>query len=103
MSRRSYVRLATFLFAIIAILQFIRAVGGWAIVINGTVSVPVWASWIACIVFAGLALVGFGVSQLDQERKNRERRLEKFQFTATGSEEKQRKRRRKEERKERRS
>ena len=112
MSRRSYARLAAFLFAIIAVLQFIRAVGGWEIVINGTVSVPVWASWVACIVFAGLALIGFRVSRRkelgDKERKEvrerqrkefRERQREEFRFPASSSETEERKRRRKEERK----
>jgi K(+)-stimulated pyrophosphate-energized sodium pump len=51
------------LFAIIAVVQFIRAVGGWQIVVNGTTSVPVWASWIACVVIAGLAWVGFDASR----------------------------------------
>jgi hypothetical protein len=56
MNARSYSRLAALLFAIIAVLQFTRAVGGWQIVVNGTTSVPLWASWIACAVTAGLAM-----------------------------------------------
>ena len=59
MNARSYSRLAALLFAIIAVLQFTRAVGGWQIVVNGTTSVPVWPSWIACVVAAGLAWIGF--------------------------------------------
>ena len=62
MNSRSYSRLAALLFAIIAVLQFIRAVGEWQIVVNGTTSVPVWASWIACVVTAGLAWIGFDAS-----------------------------------------
>ena len=42
MNARSYSRLAALLFAIIAVVQFIRAAGGWQIVVNGTTSVPVW-------------------------------------------------------------
>ena len=60
---RSYSRLAALLFAIIAVLQFTRAVGGWQVVVNGTTSVPVWASWIACVVTAGLAWIGFDASR----------------------------------------
>ena len=63
MTAQSYARLAALLFALIAVLQFIRAVGGWQIVVNGTVSVPVWASWIACVIGAGLAWMGFDASR----------------------------------------
>ncbi|HWI69016.1 MAG TPA: hypothetical protein VNS88_11665 [Nitrospiraceae bacterium] len=63
MNARSYSRLAALLFAIIAVVQFIRAAGGWQIVVNGTTSVPVWLSWIACLVIAGLAWVGFDASR----------------------------------------
>jgi hypothetical protein len=50
-------------FAIIAVLQFTCAVGGWQIVVNGTASVPVWASWIACVIAAGLAWIGFDAAR----------------------------------------
>ena len=35
-----------------------RAISGWPITIDGTISVPVWASWIACIVAGSLAYLG---------------------------------------------
>jgi hypothetical protein len=63
MNARSYSRLAAWLFAIIAVLQFTRALGGWQIVVNGTASVPVWASWIACVIAAGLAWIGFDAAR----------------------------------------
>ena len=63
MTARNYAGLAALLFAIIAVLQFIRALGGWQIIVNGTVSVPVWASWIACIIAAGLGWIGFDASR----------------------------------------
>jgi hypothetical protein len=63
MTAQSYARLAALLFAIIAVLQFIRAVGVWEIVVKGTISVPVSASWIACVVAAGLAWIGFDASR----------------------------------------
>ena len=73
MNAISYSRLTASLFAIIAVLQFIRAVGGWQIVVNGTTSVPVWPSWIACVVAAGLAWIGFDASRrgLSGERTDR--------------------------------
>lgn len=63
MDAKSYSRLAALLFVIIALLQLIRAVGGWQIVVNGTISVPVWASWIACVVTAGVGWMGFDASR----------------------------------------
>ena len=63
MNAKGYARLAALLFAIIAVLQLIRAVGGWQIVVNGTISIPLWASWIACVVTAGLAWIGFDASR----------------------------------------
>jgi hypothetical protein len=63
MTAQSYSRLAALLFAIIAVLQFIRAVAGLPVVVNETISVPVWASWIACVVTAGLAWIGFNASR----------------------------------------
>ena len=64
MDAKSYSRLAALLFAIIAVLQFTRAVGGWQIVVNGTTSVPLWVSWIA-VVTTGLAWIGFDASRRD--------------------------------------
>jgi hypothetical protein len=58
MTAQSYTRLAAVIFAIIAVLQAARAIGGWPVTIDGT-SVPIWGSWIACAVAAGLAWLGF--------------------------------------------
>ena len=63
MTAQSYCRLAALLFAIIAVLQFTRAMAGTQIVVNGTISIPVWASWIACVFTAGLAWIGFDASR----------------------------------------
>ena len=62
MTAQSYTRLAAVIFVIIAVLQAVRAVGGWPIAVDGT-SVPVWASWIACAVAAVLAWLGFSASR----------------------------------------
>jgi hypothetical protein len=58
MSATGFSRLAGFIFAIVALLQLVRAVAGWDIVIHGT-SVPVMASWIAAAVAAVLSWLGF--------------------------------------------
>ena len=62
MNAISYARLAAAVFAVVAILQLVRAVLGWAISIEGTV-IPVWASWIACAVAGALAWLGFSASR----------------------------------------
>jgi hypothetical protein len=60
MTSKNYALLAASIFAFIAALQLVRAVGGWPISVgSGAFSVPVWLSWIACVVMAGLAWLGF--------------------------------------------
>jgi hypothetical protein len=62
MNASSYARLAAVIFAIVAIVQLARAAAGWPITI-GTVEVPVWASWVACVVAGVLAWLGFSGSR----------------------------------------
>jgi protein-S-isoprenylcysteine O-methyltransferase Ste14 len=59
---RSYARLAGSIFALIALLQLVRALSGWDITLNNT-SVPVWASWVACAIALVLAWLGFSASR----------------------------------------
>ena len=40
--------------AIVALVQLLRLVMGWSVVVNG-ISIPLWASAVACVVAAGLA------------------------------------------------
>ena len=63
MTPQTYSRLAALIFAIVALLQLARAVSGWSITVDTNISVPIWASWIACIVAAGLAWLGFAASR----------------------------------------
>jgi hypothetical protein len=61
MTTRNYSNLAAVVFAIIAVLQLIRAVLGWPVTVTtswGTLSVPLWPNWLACAVFALLAWLG---------------------------------------------
>jgi hypothetical protein len=51
---KPFTTLAVIVFSLIAVLQLIRALAGWEVTVNG-ISVPVWASWIACVVAAALA------------------------------------------------
>ncbi len=61
MTARNYSLLAALIFAVVAMLQLVRAVGGWPVTV-ATISVPLWASWIACAVAAVLAGLGFAAS-----------------------------------------
>jgi hypothetical protein len=60
MDARSYSRLAAIIFAIIAILQLVRALSGWELTLNGS-AIPLWASWLAAVVAGALACVGLTV------------------------------------------
>jgi hypothetical protein len=46
MSARDYSRLAAIIFAIVSLLQLVRAVSGWPITIGATTSIPLGASWV---------------------------------------------------------
>ena len=57
MDAKSYSRVAAIIFAIIAVLQLVRAFSGWDITLNGA-TIPLWASWVASVVAGALACVG---------------------------------------------
>lgn len=61
MTAHSYAQLAGAIFALVALLQVIRAALGWSATI-GSFVVPVWASWVAAVVAAVLAWLGFSAS-----------------------------------------
>ena len=54
MEAKSYARFAAGIFALIALLQLVRALSGWEITLNG-MPVPLWPSWLACGVTVVLA------------------------------------------------
>jgi len=47
---------AVVVFGLVALVQLLRLVLGWSVVVNG-VSIPLWASAVACLVAAGLAVM----------------------------------------------
>ena len=57
MTAENYARLAL-IFAVVAVLQLARAVGGWPVTVGAAYSIPLWASWIACVVALSLSLPG---------------------------------------------
>jgi hypothetical protein len=62
MAAHNFARLAAVIFAIIALLQLLRAITGFEIVVGGE-TMPVWPSWIAAIVAGFLAYLGFTASK----------------------------------------
>ena len=63
MTTQSYCRLAALIFAVVAGLRLIRAVSGWPITVGATTSIPLWASWVACVIAGVLAWIGFEASR----------------------------------------
>ena len=61
MTAANYSLLAAVIFALVAILQMVRAAKGLPVTIGQT-SVPIWASWVACGVAVVLASLGFAAS-----------------------------------------
>jgi hypothetical protein len=58
MTSRNFALLAAAVFAVMALLQLVRAVSGWEIMV-GLTQIPTWLSWIAAIVLGTLAVLGF--------------------------------------------
>jgi hypothetical protein len=63
MTSKNFSLLAALIFAVVAVLQLIRAVSGAPVTIGTTISIPLWASWVACVVAAILAWSGFAASR----------------------------------------
>jgi hypothetical protein len=62
MQKNTYIAVSACIFLIVGIIHVIRAVGGWDIII-GSVDIPGWLSWIACIVAFTLSYFGFKYSK----------------------------------------
>jgi len=56
-----YSHLAGVVFALVAILQLVRALAGWPVQVGNT-AIPVGASWVAFVIAAGLAWIGLTVT-----------------------------------------
>ena len=62
MTAANYAILSACIFALVAVLQLVRALKGWPVKIAST-SIPIWVSWFACVVAAILVWLGVTVSQ----------------------------------------
>ena len=60
MTAKTFSFVAAVIFTIVALLQLTRAVAGWEVTV-GTTAMPMWPSWIAGLVAATLAWLGFTV------------------------------------------
>src|SRR5262245_47733353 len=54
-------------FALIALLQLVRAIDGWPVTVGG-VELPVWPSWVAAGVAAVLTWFGYRATRADGDR-----------------------------------
>ena len=59
----NYSLLSAFIFTLVAVLQLVRALNGWPVTV-GTTSIPLWVSWVACVIAAVLAWLGFAASRV---------------------------------------
>jgi hypothetical protein len=65
----TYTHLAASIFAIIAVLQVVRAILGWSITVEmggGSRSLALWPSWIAFVAFTVLAWLGFSAAPISR-------------------------------------
>lgn len=62
MAAYRFSHLAAVIFAIIALLQLLRAIWGFEIAVAGEI-IPLWPSWIAAFVAGFLAYLGFTASR----------------------------------------
>jgi len=53
---KPFTTIAVVLFALIALMQFLRFILGWEVTVNG-VMVPIWVSAIAFVIAGGLAVM----------------------------------------------
>jgi putative Mn2+ efflux pump MntP len=63
MTAKSYCRLAALIFAVVAAFQLIRAVSGWPITVGATTWIPLWASWVVCVIGGVLSWIGLDASR----------------------------------------
>ena len=60
MSLKTFLLLASIIFAIVALAHLLRVFMGWPIIIDNW-TVPMWLSWIALAVAGGLSYFGFSL------------------------------------------
>ena len=59
---KPFTTLAIVFLGLLSMLQLVRFLAGWEVIVNG-VSVPAWASGVACVVAGGLAIMAWRESR----------------------------------------
>ncbi len=62
MNQKQYSLVAAIIFAIFALAHLVRVTFDWSVSIGGW-SAPMWLSWVAAVVAAGLSYYGFTLSK----------------------------------------
>jgi hypothetical protein len=62
MEAKTFCLVAGVIFAVVALFHLVRIVIDWSVII-GNWSIPMWVSWVALIVAAGLSFLGLRLSQ----------------------------------------
>jgi hypothetical protein len=62
MNVKTYAMVSSAIFAVVAVLQLMRVVMNWTVVIDGW-HVPTWVSIVAIVVFGSLSFAGFWATQ----------------------------------------
>ncbi len=62
MNQKQYSFVAAIIFAIVGLAHLVRVTFDWSVSIGGW-SAPMWLSWVAAVVAAGLAYYGFTLSK----------------------------------------
>jgi hypothetical protein len=57
MTEKTFVTIATVIFALVAVLHLLRLVIGWSVIID-TWTAPMWVSWVGLVVAGGLSYYG---------------------------------------------
>ena len=53
---KPFTTVAIFFLGLVSALQLVRSLQGWEVIVNG-VSIPIWASVLACVAVGGLAIM----------------------------------------------
>jgi TRAP-type C4-dicarboxylate transport system permease small subunit len=67
MDASHYSLLSALIFSLVVVLQSVRIVRNWPVTV-GTTPIPVWVSWVACVIAAVLALLGFSAYKPENVR-----------------------------------
>ena len=65
MNRKSYFYITAIVFFVVGLVHLLRIILGWEAAIGGWI-VPMWLSWLALIVSAVLAYIGFTHARSDK-------------------------------------